>query len=139
MNDVFFKLLDRGVLVYLDDILIYSRDKTEHIEILKEVFKILKDNKLFIKESKCALFLEHVEFLGHVISSEGVSVEQGKTDAIKNWPTPTNVTEVQQFMGLANYYRKFIFKFSEIAQPLTSLTRKNVLFNWTENQQKSFD
>ncbi len=86
---------------------------------------------MFIKESKCALFLEQVEFLGHVISADGVSVESGKTDAIKAWPVPTCVNEVQQFMGLANYYRKFIFKFSEIVQPLTSLTRKNVLFAWT--------
>jgi hypothetical protein len=75
-----------------------------------------------------------VEFLGHVISADGVSVESGKTDAIAKWPQPTTVNEVQQFMGLANYYRKFIFKFSEIAQPLTSLTRKNVLFNWTSIQ-----
>lgn len=75
----------------------------------------MKDNKLYIKESKCALFLQHVEFLGHVISADGVSVESGKTDAIKNWPVPTSVNEVQQFMGLANYYRKFIFKFSDIA------------------------
>jgi hypothetical protein len=75
MNNVFFKLLDKGVLVYLDDILIYSRTKEEHIEILKEVFNLLKINKLYIKETKCALFLEHVEFLGHVISADGVSVE----------------------------------------------------------------
>ena len=94
MNNVFFKLLDKGVLVYLDDILIYSRTQEEHIAHLHEVFKLLKDNNLYIKESKCALFLEHVEFLGHVISADGVSVEQGKTDAIKAWPVPTTVNEV---------------------------------------------
>jgi hypothetical protein len=77
--------------------------------------------------------------LGHVISADGVAVETGKTDAIKKWPTPTCVNEVQQFMGLANYYRKFIFKLSELALPLTSLTRKNVIFAWTSAQQKAFD
>ena len=115
MNNVFFKLLDKGILVYLDDILIYSRTKEEHVQLLREVFALLKENQLYIKETKCALFLEHVEFLGHVISAQGVSVEQGKIQAVQKWPTPTNVNEVQQFMGLANYYRKFIYKFSEIA------------------------
>ncbi len=95
MNDVFFQLLDRGVLVYLDDILIYSRTQEEHIELLKEVFNLLRKNRLYIKESKCALFLENVEFLGHVISAKGVSVEKSKIAAIQNWPQPTNVTEVQ--------------------------------------------
>ncbi len=90
----FFKLLDRGVLVYLDDILIYSRTQDEHVQLLREVFALLQKNKLYIKESKCALFLEHVEFLGHVISADGVSVEQGQIDAVQKWPTPTNVNEV---------------------------------------------
>ncbi len=75
MNNVFLKLLDKGVLVYLDDILIYSRTKDEHVQLLKEVFTLLRENQLYVKESKCALFLEHVEFLGHVISAQGVSVE----------------------------------------------------------------
>ena len=95
MNNVFFKLLDRGVLVYLDDILIYSRSQEEHVKLLIEVFALLKQHKLHVKETKCALFLEHVEFLGHVISAKGVSVEAGKITAVRNWPQPTNVTEVQ--------------------------------------------
>ena len=82
------------MLVYLDDILIYSKTCDEHTALLHKVFKILKDNKLYIKETKCALFLQHVKFLGHVISADGVSVESGKTDAIKNWPVPTSVNEV---------------------------------------------
>ncbi len=95
MNNVFFKLLDRGVLVYLDDILIYSRSQEEHVKLLKEVFALLKQHQLHVKETKCALFLEHVEFLGHVISAKGVSVEARKITAVRNWPQPTNVTEVQ--------------------------------------------
>ena len=139
MNNVFFDLLDHGLLIYLDDILIYSKTQEEHKTLLQKVFKLLQQNQLYIKESKCSLFLESVEFLGHVISAEGVSVEQGKTDAIKQWPVPTCLNEIQQFLGLANYYRKFIFKFSEIAQPLTQLTRKNVPFTWCEAQKVAFE
>lgn len=91
MNHVFFDLLDRGVLVYLDDILIYSRTQDEHVKVVDEVFRLLEKHKLYIKESKCALFLEQVEFLGHVISHNGVAVDQGKTDAIRDWPVPSTV------------------------------------------------
>ena len=128
MNKLFMPLLDKGVVVYLDDILIYSKTIEEHKNLLHHIFSILASNKIFLKESKCNLFLESIEFLGHTINSEGVHVHQGKIDAISNWPTPSNLNEVQQFLGLCNYYRKFIKDFSLIARPLTHLTRKNVSF-----------
>ena len=94
MNQVFFELLDEGVVCYLDDLLLYTRTVEQHQQLLDRVFSLLSQNKLFLKESKCHLFLEKVNFLGHVVSSSGVAVEQGKVDAIKQWPTPTNVNEV---------------------------------------------
>lgn len=91
MNEVFFELLDCGVVCYLDDLLIYSKSIAEHKVLLNKVFAILAKNKLFIKESKCHLFLEKVNFLGHVVSESGVSVESGKIDAIRDWPVPQSV------------------------------------------------
>ena len=92
MNTIFFDLLDQGVLCYLDDLLLYSRTIEEHKILLDKVFKCLQKYKLYIKESKCHLFLEKVNFLGHVISKNGVTMEQGKLDAVTAWPTPTSVT-----------------------------------------------
>ena len=88
MNRVFFELLDEGVLCYLDDLLIYSKNIDEHRVILDKVFALLHQNKLFIKESKCHLFLKRVNFLGHVVDNRGVSLESGKVDAVKDWPVP---------------------------------------------------
>ena len=98
--------------------------------MLDRVFGLLKRHKLYLKESKCSLFLDRVNFLGHVVSAQGVSMESGKVDAIKAWPVPKTVTHVQQFLGLCNYYRRFILRFSEIASPLTLLTRKDQKFVW---------
>ena len=92
MNTIFFDLLDREVLVYLDDVLIYSKTVEEHVELLDKVFSLLQLNKLYLKEKKCSLFLEKINFLGHVISAQGVSMESGKLDVVKSWPTPKTVT-----------------------------------------------
>lgn len=94
MNSVFFELLDNGVLCYLDDILVYSRTVDEHLAILDKVFALLAKHKLYLKEKKCSLFLSRVNFLGHVVSSEGVAMESGKIDVVQKWPTPTTVTHV---------------------------------------------
>lgn len=94
MNRVFFELLDNGVLCYLDDLLIYSKSVEEHKQLLDKVFSILQRNKLYIKEQKCHLFLEKVNFLGHVVDKNGLSVESGKVDAVSKWPVPQNVTQV---------------------------------------------
>ena len=95
MNHVFFELLDKGVLVYLDDVLIYTKTVEEHKQLLREVFALLEKNQLFVKESKCSLFLESVEFLGVTIDANGMHMEQGKTHAIDTWPVSKNVNEVQ--------------------------------------------
>lgn len=125
MNNIFFDLLDKGVLVYLDDVLVYSKTVEEHVRLLDEVFAIFQKYKLYLKESKCSLFMSRVNFLGHVVSAEGVSLESGKVDVVQKWPVPQTVTHVQQFLGLCNYYRRFIVRFSEVAGPLTLLTRKD--------------
>ena len=123
MNQVFFDMLDKNVIVYLDDILIFTKTEAEHKSILNEVFHQLAHYSLFVKESKCALFLHYVQFLGHVVTSEGISVQPGKIDAVRNWPQPKTVTELQQFLGLCNYYRRFILGYATVAAPLTNLLK----------------
>ena len=139
MHRVFFDLLDRGVIIYLDDILVYSKGVEEHKVLLEQVFKRLNDYKLYVKAEKCALFLESVEYLGHTIDKNGLHVESGKIKALVEWPDATNITEVQSFMGLCNYYRKFVPRFSELAAPLTYLTRKNIKFEFGDEQKKAFE
>jgi len=102
------------------------------------VLSILREKQLFAKFSKCEFWLSEVNFLGHVISQGGVAVDQSKVEAVQNWTRPNNVSEVQGFLGLAGYYRRFIMKFSQIALPLTQLTRKDVAFVWDEECEKSF-
>ena len=125
MNNIFFDLLDKGVLVYLDDVLVYSKTVEEHVCLLDEVFAIFQKYNLYLKESKCSLFMSRVNFLGHVVSAKGVSLESGKVDVVQKWPVPQTVTHVQQFLGLCNYYRRFIVRFSKVAGSLTLLTQKD--------------
>ena len=123
MNQVFFDILDKNVIVYLDDILIFTKTEEEHRQILAEVFRRLAHYSLYVKEKKCALFLRQVEFLGHIVTAEGIRVQSGKIDAVKDWPQPRTVTELQQFLGLCNYYRRFIKGYATVAAPLTDLLR----------------
>ena len=123
MNQVFFDILDKNVIVYLDDILIFTKTEEEHRQILAEVFRHLAHYSLYVKEKKCALFLSQVEFLGHIVTAEGIRVQSGKIDAVKEWPQPRTVTELQQFLGLCNYYRRFIKGYATVAAPLTDLLR----------------
>ena len=108
MNRVFKQYLDKFVIVFIDDILIYSRDKEEHKEHLKIVLQVLKEKQLYAKFKKCEFWLEQVVFLGHVVSKDGISVDPSKVEAVIKWPTPTNVSEVRSFLGLAGYYRRFV-------------------------------
>ena len=125
MNLLFADLLDKCVLVYMDDILIYSKMVDDHVVHVKAVFERFAAKNWHVKEKKCALFLPEVEFLGHVVPAEGVKVAVDKVDAVLSWPMLTCVWEVQGFLGLANFYRRFVKGFAAIAKPLTDLMRKD--------------
>ncbi|KAA0059657.1 pol protein [Cucumis melo var. makuwa] len=138
MNKVFKDFLDSFVIVFIDDILIYSKIEAEHEEHLHQVLETLRANKLYAKFSKCEFWLRKVTFLGHVVSSEGVSVDPAKIEAVTNWPRPSTVSEIRSFLGLAGYYRRFVEDFSRIASPLTQLTRKGTPFVWSPACESSF-
>ena len=139
MNDIFREYLDEFVIVYLDDILIYSKTKEEHLKHLCLVLKTLKEHKLYAKLKKCELVRQKVEYTGHYISAEGITVDPRKISTIKDWPAPINVSEVRSFLGLASYYRKFVPGFSAVATPLTSLLHKDKHFQWTPSEQEAFN
>ena len=139
MNRVFGPYLDKFVIVFIDDILVYSSSKEEHAEHLRIILQTLREHQLYAKFIKCQFWLDRVAFLGHVVSAEGISVDPQKIEAIVDWKPPTNITEVRSFLGLAGYYRKFVEGFSKIATPLTKLTRKEEKFIWSEAYQNSFD
>ncbi|GJS26720.1 putative reverse transcriptase domain-containing protein [Tanacetum coccineum] len=125
MNRVCKPYLDKFVIVFIDDILVYYKDEEEHGKHLKIILELLKKERLYAKFSKCDFWLDSVQFLGHVIDRSGVHVDPAKIKAIKSWAAPTTPTEVRQFLGLAGYYRRFIEGFSLISKPLTKLTQKN--------------
>jgi len=138
INRVFRSYLDKFVVVFIDDILIYSSSQMEHAYHLREVLETLRRNKLYAKLSKCEFWLNEVVFLGHVISEKGISVDPKKIEVVLKWERPTNVTEIHSFLGLAGYYRRFIKGFSTIASPMTRLTRKEVKFEWSKDCEASF-
>ncbi|KAL0549645.1 hypothetical protein IC582_014132 [Cucumis melo] len=138
MNRVFREFLDTFVIVFIDDILIYSKTEAEHEEHLRIVLQTLRDNKLYAKFSKCEFWLKQVSFLGHVVSKAGVSVDLSKIEAVTGWTRPSTVSEVRSFLGLAGYYRRFVENFSRIATPLTQLTRKGAPFVWSKACEDSF-
>ncbi|GJR89612.1 putative reverse transcriptase domain-containing protein [Tanacetum coccineum] len=126
MNRVCRPYLDKFVIVFIDDILIYFKTQEEHVEHLRLVLELLKKEKLYAKFSKCEFWLREVQFLGHVINGNGVHVDPSKIEAVKNWKSPRTLTEVRSFLELAGYYRRFIKNFSKIAKPLTILTQKTL-------------
>ena len=138
MNRVFKPYLDKFVVVFIDDILIYSKSHVEHWEHLRIVLQTLRTHQLYAKLSKCEFCLNSMSFLGHVISKEGVQVDPKKVEAVSNWPRPTNVTEIRSFLGMAGYYRIFVKDFSKISTPLTLLIRKQVKFEWDDTCEQSF-
>lgn len=138
MNHVFRSFLDKFVIVFVDDILVYSKDKTQHKEHLRLVLATLRQNHLYAKLSKCEFWLHTIHFLGHVITKEGVAVDPEKVATVEKWSTPRTVIEIRSFLGLAGYYRRFICDFSRIALPLTSLTRKGEKFIWNKGCEESF-
>ncbi|GKB16358.1 putative reverse transcriptase domain-containing protein, partial [Tanacetum coccineum] len=138
MNRVCKPYLDRFVIVFIDDILIYSKSRKEHEGHLKLILNLLKKEELYAKFSKCEFWLSKVQFLGHVIDSEGIHVDPTKIEAIKDWASPKTPTEIRQFLGLAGYYRRFIEGFSKIARPMMKLTQKSVKFEWGEKAEAAF-
>ncbi|GJU95191.1 putative reverse transcriptase domain-containing protein [Tanacetum coccineum] len=138
MNRVCKPYLDKFVIVFIDDILIYSKSKQEHEEHLKIILELLKKEELYAKFSKCEFWIPKVQFLGHVIDSEGIHVDPAKIESIKDWTSPKTPTEIRQFLGLAGYYRRFIEGFSKIAKPMTKLTQKKVKFEWGDKQETAF-
>ena len=139
MNLVFQSYLDRFVIVFINDIVVYSGSSEEHSEHLRIVLQTLRERQLYAKLRKCQFWLDRVEFLGHVILVEGVSVDPQKIEAVVNWKPPNNVSEVRSFLGLARYYRKFVEGFSKIATPLTKMTRKDVKYDWVDACQQNFE
>ncbi|GJR15742.1 putative reverse transcriptase domain-containing protein [Tanacetum coccineum] len=138
MNRVCKPYLDKFMIVFIDDILIYSKNKREHEEHLKLILELLKKEELYAKFSKCEFWIPKVQFLGHVIDSKGIHVDPAKIESIKDWASPKSPTEIRQFLGLAGYYRRFIEGFSKIAKPMTKLTQKKVKFVWGDKQEAAF-
>ena len=127
------------VVIFIDDILIFSKTEEEHEEHLRLVLQRLREHQLYAKFSKCEFWIDEVPFLGHIISKGGIAVDPSKVKDVLEWETPQTVKEVRSFLGLAGYYRRFIENFSKIAKPLTSLLEKNAAFIWTDEHQMAFD
>nr|GEX02954.1 putative reverse transcriptase domain-containing protein [Tanacetum cinerariifolium] len=138
MNRVCKTYLDKFVIVFIDDLIIYSKNKEEHEEHLKLILELLKKEELYAKFSKCEFWIPKVQFLGHVIDSKGIHVVPAKIESIKDWASPKTPTKICQFLGLVGYYRRFIEGFSNVAKSMTKLTQKNVKFDWGEKEEAAF-
>jgi len=139
MNDLFQDLINQGdMATFIDDILVVTDTEEGHDELVEEVLKRLEENDLFVKPEKCKWKVREVEFLGVVIGPKGVEMQKEKVEGVLNWPAPRNVKEVQKFLGLANYYRRFIKDFAKIAAPLHVLVRKEQKWKWEKEQEKAF-
>jgi transposase InsO family protein len=139
MQRVFKERLYKGVMVFIDDILIYAATVEEHQELVEFVLRRLQEEGYYAHPEKCEFFQESVSFLGHVVSAAGIAVQDYKVKAVKNWPRPESKTQVKSFLGLTGYYRKFIAGYSQIALSLTELTKQSVAFDWKEEHQLAFD
>ncbi|GJZ01081.1 putative nucleotidyltransferase, ribonuclease H [Tanacetum coccineum] len=138
MNRVCKPYLDKFVIVFIDNIMIYSKSKEEHGVHMKLILDLLEKEKLFRKFSKCEVWLQEVRFLGHVVNSEGIHVDPSKVEAIKNWKPPKTPIEIRSFLGLVGNFRRFITNFSKISKPLTLLTQKEKKFKWGDEQENAF-
>nr|KYP32146.1 Retrovirus-related Pol polyprotein from transposon 17.6 [Cajanus cajan] len=138
MNRIFRPFLDRFVVVFVDDILVYSRSLEDHHEHLRSILEVLRERQLYVKLSKCEFWLSEVRFMGHVISVDGIAINPAKVEAMIQWERPRTATKIRSFVWLAGYYRRFIEGFSRIVMPLTQLTRKDQPFVWTDACEQIF-
>ena len=138
MKKVFMEFLDKFVVVFIDDILVYSKNEEEHKEHLRLVLEKLREHQLHAKFSKCEFWLKEVGFLGHIISGEEIAVDPTEVASMTKWVAPTSVAEIRSFLGLIGYYWRFIENFSRIAKPMTELLKKDTKFKWTEDCEASF-
>ena len=138
MNDVLDDYLDKFVLIFLDDVLVYSANVEEHAEHLRQLLERLREQRLYAKASKCDMMKTSVEFLGQQITSDGMTPTEAKLKAVRDWSTPKDVKDVRSFLGFANYYRRFVKDFAAVASPLTTLTKKDVPWQWGPYQARAF-
>jgi len=139
MNDVFSNLLDVCVVVYLDNILIYSDDITQHQSHVKEILKRLQKARLYVKAEKCEFHLDSIEYLSYVLSPSGLTMSDTKVKTIQEWPEPKKIKDIQSFLGFTNFYRRFIFNYSDIVILLTHLTRKDTPWNFDNKCKIAFN
>jgi hypothetical protein len=139
MNHVLRPFIGKFVVVYFDDILIYNKTLDEHIQHIRCVLAVLREQKLYANLEKCTFCTDKVVFLGFVVSGQGVKVDDEKIKAVREWTPPQNMSQVRSFLGLAGFYRRFVKDFSTIAAPINELTKKEVPFKWGEAQQKEFE
>jgi len=139
MNHVLRVFIGKFVVVYFDDILVYSKNLGEHVKHLHVVFNVLRENRLYANLKKCTFCMESVVFFGYVVSSQGISVDEEKVKVIKDWPTPKNTNKVRSFHGLASFYRRFVKNFSSIVVTLNELVKKNVGFKWEDVHDRVFN
>jgi len=140
MNDIFRTLIAKGIIVvYLDDILIFTRTEEEHEQAVRRVLEVLAEYKLFFHLEKCEFHQKEIEYLGLVISENKVAMDPVKVAGVCDWPTPENWTDIQAFMGFINFYRRFIQDFSTIARPLFDLMRSDQAWNWNAKEQEAFE
>jgi hypothetical protein len=138
MNKVFMDELDKCLVIFIDDILVFSKTAEEHEEHLRIVLGKLRQHQLYAKFSKCEFWMEEVAFLSHVLSAKGVAVDPSKIEVVSKWQSPKSVTEIRSFLGLAGYYCRFIENFSKIANPMTELLKRNMPYVWSDKCEASF-
>jgi len=139
MNHVLCAFIGKFVVVYFDDILIYSKNLNEHLDHLRNVLNVLRSEQLYVNLKKCTFCMENIVFLGYVVTAQGIEMDEEKVKAIRDWPTPKSVSEVRSFHGLASFYRRFVKDFSTIAARLTKIVKKSVGFKWNNEQDKAFN
>jgi hypothetical protein len=138
MNSIFLHELDKFMVVFIDDILVYSKNEAEHAKHLHMLLQRLREHRLYAKLSKCDFWLKEIKFLGHTISEGGIAVDPDKVQEMMNWNPPTTVRQIRSFLGLAGYYRRFILDFSQIPKPVTELLKKGAKFEWGQKCEDAF-